>query len=518
MYRMAHVLIRVDGLSADDTKTLVMEFLKAKSLPSSTVEEKDIMRLTEITQNNPKAILVLLGLVEQGMSLSQLLDTITSGKTDADHVYSLIIDYTWKEILSKNEKALLMAKAFFSHSVSEADLGQTAGVNGKNLHSAVKTLASISFFEPQEPGQQKIRIRTHALAQEFAKRVFTDYPDLKKEIEERWWKGYGPNVIKKARQTPYESLQPELQIDVANVFEHIEHHIQLRSPYYQQALTLFGEKKGLGKILLSWSQLDGILRIAESIKEIIINEENVALIVTCCMHSIIPAYIYLGMIDEAERWIGLLVEQNSKLHNRNLEAAIELAHGFIYSYHGYILAEEQAYQKALTIFQELGSVTNILMMYKKLGSLYICLAGQDLEEAFDTTGKIKTKLEKAEYYFKQAEILWQKEIQDKNVSNVPLEYWGQRGIILRLLGGDLDKARDLMKRSIKHANWSSSVANFYRELALLEHLAGNIDLAHSYEKKGTTLLQQLGLLNFTKNSIFNHSRKIIDRMKKEGTW
>ena len=54
MYRMAHVLIRVGGLSAGDANTLVQEFLNAKALPDGMVDEKDIMRLAEMTQNNPK--------------------------------------------------------------------------------------------------------------------------------------------------------------------------------------------------------------------------------------------------------------------------------------------------------------------------------------------------------------------------------------------------------------------------------------------------------------------------------
>ena len=50
---------------------------------------------------------------------------------------------------------------------------------------------------------------------------------------------------------------------------------------------------------------------------------------------------------EAERLVGLTIEQNISLQDRWLEAAIENARGFLYRCQGYLRASEQAYQKAL---------------------------------------------------------------------------------------------------------------------------------------------------------------------------
>jgi hypothetical protein len=98
---------------------------------------------------------------------------------------------------------------------------------------------------------------------------------------------------------------------------------------------------------------------------------------------------------------------------------------------------------------------------------------------------------------------------------IPSENCIQRGIIARLRG-NLDQAHDLLQSYVGQLHSSYRVANLYREMALVEHLAGHIDLAHSYEKKGTNLLQQLRLLSLS--HCYPHCGKMSDRMKQEGTW
>jgi hypothetical protein len=51
--------------------------------------------------------------------------------------------------------------------------------------------------------------------------------------------------------------------------------------------------------------------------------------------------------------------------------------------------------------------------------------------------------------------------------------------------------------------------------SLVEHLAGNKDLAYSYEEKGLSLFRQVGLLDTLPSE---HSYRVIDRMKREGMW
>ena len=448
------------------------------------------------------------------MPLAHLIKMIASGTADADRVYGMIIDHAWAELLSDDEKAVLMAKAFFSHSESEADLGLISGVDGDQLRDAMRTLEAISFFEPESSKQQTRRIRTHALAQEFAKRILHDHPDVERDAEERWWAGYGLNVVKKAAQTPYEALRFDLEEDVANVLESLEYHIRERSSYCQKAVELFGGEGGLGHTLRSWARYDDVLRVAESILEFVVHQSDARLIATCALHLIVPVYMKRGRLGDVECWIGLAVEQNTQLQDRWLEAVIETTRGLLYHYQGYLRAAEQAYQKALGIFLELENRADIVEMYKSLGHLSVCLATQDFEEAIDTSGTLRAALIQAEHYFEQAEALLQQEQPGKNAHEIPLEHRDQRAIIARLRG-DLDQAHDLLQSCVGQFHSSYAVANLYRELALIEHLAGNTDLAHSYEKERHKPASAACLLNLARTSCYTHCGKVIDRMKHE---
>jgi tetratricopeptide (TPR) repeat protein len=297
----------------------------------------------------------------------------------------------------------------------------------------------------------------------------------------------------------------------------LERHIRERSPYCGQAVVLFGKDGGLGHTLRSWSRYDDVLRLAEFVLEFVIKQQDAALIGTCALRLIAPVYVKRRKLDEAERWVGLAIEENATLHNRWLEAAIENARGFLYRSQGYLRASEQAYQKALKIFLELESVSDVVSMYRALGQLTIRLATQDFEEAIDTSGTIQAELAKAEHYFEQAEAFLNQERTDKQSHDIPLEHRDKRAIIARLRG-DLDQARDLLQSCVGRFRSSYGVANLYRELALVEHLAGNTELAHSHEKKSTNLFHQLGLFKISHTSCYTHCGKVIDHMKQEGTW
>ncbi len=83
------------------------------------------------------------------------------------------------------------------------------------------------------------------------------------------------------------------------------------------------------------------------------------------------------------------------------------------------------------------------------------------------------------------------------------------------LHGDLNLARDLFQSCISRVQSLFAVAGVYRELALVEHLAGNKELAYSYEEKGLNLFRQVGMIDTLPPE---HSYRVIDHMKQEGRW
>lgn len=134
-----------------------------------------------------------------------------------------------------------------------------------------------------------------------------------------------------------------------------------------------------------------------------------------------------------------------------------------------------------------------------------------------TSGSIAAHIKKAENYYEQAETIWKLQETNPDLPVIPFNQRISRAIISRLKG-DLNLARELFESCIGQLHWSYSVANLYRELALVEHLAGNKELAHSHERKGTKLLKQLGYLHFSHINTHLHGNRIIKNMKEEGTW
>lgn len=90
-----------------------------------------------------------------------------------------------------------------------------------------------------------------------------------------------------------------------------------------------------------------------------------------------------------------------------------------------------------------------------------------------------------------------------------------RGWIARIKG-DLDQARKLFEPGLVNLRSLHSIAWIYRELALIENLSGNKELAYFYDNKGLNLFQQLGINLNTPST--HHCHRVIERMKQEGTW
>ena len=89
-----------------------------------------------------------------------------------------------------------------------------------------------------------------------------------------------------------------------------------------------------------------------------------------------------------------------------------------------------------------------------------------------------------------------------------------RAIIARLRG-DLDQARDLIQICLGTSQSLSVNVTLYGELALVEHLTGNKELAYSYAEKGVNLFRQTGMSDTLPPQ---QCHRVIERMKHEGTW
>jgi tetratricopeptide (TPR) repeat protein len=515
MRDIAHVLIPVDGLLPAQAAILIDDYLKARSLSTAALDPNDLKRLAEVTSNNPKTIIAVLGLVEKGIALSDLLTSISTGSPEADAVFDRTIDEAWKDLLSETDKAVLMAKSFFSQPVGELALGQVAGVNEEQLSHAISMLQTISFFDrPQSPDT---RVRTHPLAQDFARRILRDHPDFESRAEERWWMEYAPRVVDQARRATYTDLQAkhELADDVMNVLGHLEEHLVERTPYTIRAAEMFGSRDGLGNALCQLDEWDEVLRVAELVFRLAIDQGNARLIGECALNLISMVYRERNELDKAEMYVAEATEQNVTLANQWLEAAIVLEQAQIYRRRGRFKAAKQTFQKALDMFLKLDDMTDIATTVVLLSGITMAIATADTQESVDPQWREKKLWAEVEEYFRQAEhYLSLMDANDPVRRFDAVTIRAYRGTAARVRG-DLDEAHRLFTGCSGQFQSLTSTARLYRELALVEHLSGNKELAYEYEDHGLNLQRQLGNSeNLQPYDCYRH----IDRMKKEGTW
>lgn len=514
MYGMAHVLVQVDGLSSEDAQLLVQDFLAAKSLAPDLFDRQELTQLIALTRNNPKAILALLGLLEQGISLLHLLRAMSTGAVEAAEVYDRVIDRAWEELLTDADKSVLMAKSLFGQSVEDVHLGEVAGVDEQLLRAAIKRLAAISFFEFDREPQRKLRIRTHPLAQDFTHRVLHQHPQFEVEAEKRWWKTYAVNVVRDVRQMVYESLRPEQEDDVANVVERVEEHLCQHSVYALQAANMFCEPGGLGQILFWWGRYDDVLRLAKMVPDLAIAQHSPKLLGDSSLNLMALIHAKRRNFDEADRYIGLCLEQNITFQDPWLGALIDATRGFIYRRRGYLGAAEQSYQNALKLFLECGSPYDIADMYRLLGYTTLELACKDLNMPTDENGELENALALADSYFSRAVAYFDQEDADW-ICRYKLIFQRMSCAVTARLRGNLDEARNLLQSCIGQVQSLFAVAELHCELALVEHLAGNRELALMYDEKSISISEQLGMTHILSS---RHSFKIIQQMKQQGTW
>jgi tetratricopeptide (TPR) repeat protein len=422
-------------------------------------------------------------------------------------------------MLSDVEKSVLMAKALCPYSVSEADLGHIAGIEGMRLHDAFKRLAAISFFEFDRMPRHGIsrydrRVRTHLLAQDFARRVLHDAPEFEAEAERRWWEAYAPKIAKQAGTPDSEDQENLIDDDLANVLERLEWHLTQQTSYAEQAARLFGKQGGLGYSLLWRGHYDDVLRIAEPILRYGIAQQETELVGQCALRLVSVIHIKRRNFEEADRYIGLAFDYNARMRDIWLEATIESIRAFLYTRRGYLSAAQQCCRNALEISLKLDLPYDSGVAYRVLGEIQLALIGQHLEDACDATGKFHDPLEHAEQYFEQAEAQLQQVRNNLGCHFTLGMILMDRGIIARLQIR-LDLARTLLRDSLKAFKSSYPIAMVYFELALAEHLSGNRDLARSYDEQGIRLFQQIGMGD---NLPPSHCARVITSLKHQGIW
>lgn len=510
---ISHLLIPVDGLSPKDAELFIEDYLQAKAVSLNEFEQADLASLAQITRNNPKAILAVMGLVEQGMSLKYLLNCIVTGKPDIDDVFKTVIDVAWRDILTNEDQAILMAKSFFSQPVSITDLAQVGGVDLDPASNSIMKLRRISFFERYQPSDP--RIQAHPLAEDFSRRILREYAQFNAEAEHRWWNNYLPKVFQQSKNATFSDLlaNPILEDDLNNILERLVMHIRDLTEYCTKAANLIAGSYSLGYVLHQWGKWDRVLMFFEIVLEFAKKQLNPRLLGES-MRRISGVYLERGQYEKAHVYVALAIELNASLKDDWLHATIETELGSIYRRQGHQNAAKQLFQNALKTYLVLDETIEVAYTLLRIGGTTVEMTIDPLDSAINTSKDVLAGLQKAESYFQKSDNYYEHvDTSDprRRFDMVATRAW--RGVIARAKG-NLEDARNLFMSCMGQFQSLPSTARLYRELALVEHLASNKDLARQYENRGLELQRQLGGYIMASYNCYN----VIKRLKAEEIW
>lgn len=509
---LPHYLIPVGGLESEHVNVFMQDYLKSRALPITQFKSTELKRLANVTRNNPKAIVAILGLVEKGISLSNLLDNLSEGSVNADDIFDKVIGEAWKSVLSENEKAVLMAKAFFSQPTQLTSLGYVSGLELHQVLESAQNLQAISFFDRFQQGQTQVY--THPLAQEFAKRILHDEPTFEQEANHRWWSVYLPVIISQTQEITYKNLlaNPEFSDEVISVIEQLLFHIFSESRYSCQAADVIAGKPRFGYILSQLGMWDETVRLAEVTLQFAIHQERIDWVQECGLSLLCSIYEDRHELDKAEWYLSQVIEFNVVHNDEVLQAIIETKQGTLHRKRGHFKASKQLFESALTKLKQNSSATayDIGLSLIRQAGMVIEVSVLDLDTAIDINKVSEKGLQEAEILLNEAEIYFNQSDPLNKFERVSVRAW--RGVIARLRG-NLPLAKDLFNSCFGQFQSLTSVARLYRELSLVEHLLGNKDLAYQYDEKGEKIFEQL-------NGIATkfHYLRVIDEIKKNDKW
>ncbi|MDQ3703928.1 MAG: hypothetical protein M3437_01680 [Chloroflexota bacterium] len=540
LQRISYVSIPVGGLSSEHVMEFIGDCLRARKSSPEGFTQSELQRLADVTHNNPKAIIAAVGVITgkhgKRIPLPDLLDAIEKGKPEANKVFAEVISEAWKAILNPQDQAVLMAKAFFSQPANPEKLRLVAGVTEPEFARALDILRIISFFEAPIPDDP--RIRTHPLAQDFARSILGNRPDFEHEAEEHFWNEYAPGVVREAQYTAYKKLldgHDNLRDEIMNVLDRMEVHLRFgaESPYAARAAQLFAYRNNLGYAMLRlgmWEPMQRVADIAlEYAKSLPPSREKARLIGEICINVLGGLYRVLRQLDKAQDCVDEAFNENAILKDQWLEAVIKIGRAWILRHKGHFEGAKQLYDQVMRIYEVLRSSSatttgtenhisdsefaNLLLL---MGSVRIDLATTDMGSiAVDLDNRAAGAFAEAERFFHKSEELY-RHVDEKDLQREidRVEFLAYRGVIARVTG-NLPRARALFSECENDFRDLLSLARLYRELALVEYLDGNMSEARLYDEMGSDIQKKMGVYERLPD---HNCYLVIERLKASSEW
>jgi tetratricopeptide (TPR) repeat protein len=160
------------GLSNEETLTLIRRHSHRIDLNIVAGADDEILhRLAAATGNNPKAVILSLGLIKQkGLPFNSVVDELFQASQFVEEVFDYIFLEAWK-LLDKSTQQVLLAMPLFVTTASREALAAVSGVAGFDFHKAIEQLVGMSLLEATEAlDLSSQRYQMHPLTQSFARK------------------------------------------------------------------------------------------------------------------------------------------------------------------------------------------------------------------------------------------------------------------------------------------------------------------------------------------------------------
>ena len=160
------------GLSNEETLTLIRRHSHRIGLNMVAGADDEILhRLAAATGNNPKAVILSLGLIKQkGLPFNSVVDELFQASQIVEEVFDYIFSEAWKLFDEKTRQVLLTMPLFVTTAGREA-LSAVSGVDGFDYHKAIEQLVGMSLLEATEAlDLEQQRYQMHPLTQSFARK------------------------------------------------------------------------------------------------------------------------------------------------------------------------------------------------------------------------------------------------------------------------------------------------------------------------------------------------------------
>ncbi|MBN1994067.1 MAG: hypothetical protein JW953_15325 [Anaerolineae bacterium] len=160
------------GLTNEETLTLIRRHSHRIGLNMVAGADDEILgRLAAATGNNPKAVILSLGLIKQkGLPFNTVVDELYQASQIVEEVFDYIFAEAWK-LIDVNTRQVLLAMPLFVTTASREALSAVSGIDGFDYHKAIEQLVGMSLLEASEAldvSQQ--RYQMHLLTQAFARK------------------------------------------------------------------------------------------------------------------------------------------------------------------------------------------------------------------------------------------------------------------------------------------------------------------------------------------------------------